>query len=96
MSKKPYTEYDEIQHIKEDLSSLKTNVVTLTQHLTDEGRVKLIDAKGQLKTLAKVLQKDGARRYHDVEKKVQQNPAQAVLLAFAGGMLASALLKRRG
>lgn len=96
MTKKIETEYDEIQNIKEDLSSLKGNVVTLTQHLTEDGLFKLGETKGQLKVLAKAIQKDGAKRYKDVEKKVQQNPGQAMLIAFAGGMLASALLKRRG
>ncbi len=89
------TEYDEIQSIKADLSSLKTNVVTLTQHLTDDGVHKLADARGELKKLAKAVQKDASIRYQDVENKVKENPGQAVLLAFAGGLLASVLLNRR-
>lgn len=93
--KKAHSDYDEIQHIKEDLSSLKNNVVTLTQHLTEEGKLQLVDAKGQIKGFGKALQKDGARRYKDVEKKVKENPGQAVLVAFAGGMLASLLMRGR-
>lgn len=95
MSRKTKNDYDELEHIKADLTSLKGNVVTLTQHLSQDGRLKMADAKGQLKGLAAALQADGARRYKDVEKKVKENPGQAVLLAFAGGMLASALFKRR-
>lgn len=90
-----HSEYDELESIKKDLSSLKSNVVTLTQHLTDDGAVKIADIRGQLKGVAKSVRSDAAKQYKNVEKKVQQNPGQAVLLAFAGGMLASMLMKRR-
>lgn len=95
MAKKSHSDYDEIQHIKDDLTSLKTNVITLTQHLSDEGRGRLSDARGQMRELVKAIRADGSRRYKHMEKQVQDHPAQAVMLAFAGGVLASALLKRR-
>ncbi len=90
-----HSEYDELESIKKDLSSLKSNVVTLTQHLSDDGAIKLADLRGQLKGMAKTVKADAAVRYKGVEKKVKENPGQAVLLAFAGGMLASMLMKRR-
>lgn len=96
MSKKMTNEYDELEHIKADLNSLKSNVVTLTQHLAQDSYAKAGNMRSYLKDAALAARKDGERRYKDVEKKVKEHPGQAVLIAFASGMLASALLKRRG
>lgn len=92
---KAQNEYNEIQDIKKDINSLKSNAVSLSHHLADDGREKLHEASGQLKSLVSACKKDGVRYYHQAENKVRENPGQALLVAFAGGLLLSALLKRR-
>lgn len=92
---KAHNQYNELEDIKNDISSLKSNAVSLGHHLADDGKEKLHEAGGQLKTFLSACKKDGARYYHDAEEKVRQNPGQSIALAFAGGLLLSALLKRR-
>lgn len=92
---KTNNQYNELEDIKKDISSLKSNAVSLTNHLADDGKEKLHEAGGHLKTFLSSCKRDGARYYHDAEVKVRENPGQAVALAFAGGLLLSALLKRR-
>lgn len=92
---KVQNQYEEIDDIKKDISSLKSNAVSLTHHLADDGKEKLQEAGGQLKSFLSACKKDGAKYYHEAEDKVRENPGQSIALAFAGGLLLSALLKRR-
>lgn len=92
---KAHNQYREIDDIKKDIDSLKSNTVALTSHLADDGKEKLHEAGGQLRTFLSACKKDGAKYYHEAEDKVRQNPGQSIALAFAGGLLLSALLKRR-
>lgn len=98
MAKGKYrNEFDEIDHIKSDLQSLKTNVVALTQHLKDNGAEHLVDLEGKAKKKFTKLSVEGQRRYKEVEDHVRENPGQSILIAFAGGILASYLMSgRRG
>ncbi len=92
---KSHSQYSEIDDIKKDIHSLKTNATSLSHHLADDGKEKLHEASGQLKSLLSACKKDGARYYRDAEEKVRKNPGQAMAVAFAGGLLLSALLRRR-
>lgn len=96
MSRGKHTnEYNEIDDIKSDLQSLKSNVVALTQHLKANGVDHLTDIEGRAAKTAKKLKVEGARRYKEVEEHVRENPGQALVVAFAGGVLASLLLSAR-
>lgn len=88
-------EYNEIDDIKNDLQSLKSNVVALTQHLKANGAEHLVDFEGRAAKTAKKLKVEGSRRYKEVEDHVRENPGQAMMVAFAGGVLASLLLSAR-
>ncbi len=92
---KQTTEYNEIDDIKNDLQSLKSNVVALTQHLTANGADHLVEFEGKAAKTAAKLKAEGARRYKEVENQVREKPGQALMIAFAGGLLASLLLSRR-
>lgn len=92
---KQTNEYNEIDDIKNDLQSLKSNVVALTQHLKANGADHLIEFEGRAAKTARKVKAEGARRYKEVEESVRANPGQALLVAFAGGLLASLLLTRR-
>lgn len=87
-SKKPNASYPEIDRIGEDINSLKTNVSDLVVHVKEEGLNDLADAtSGAYDNVAEFGRK--------LEKKIREQPAKSVAVAFAGGLLASYLLGRR-
>ncbi len=88
-------EYSEIDDIKSDLQSLKSNVVALTQHLKANGTDHLVDLEGRAVKTVSRLKVQGAEQYKVMESHVRDNPGQAVMIAFAGGLLASLLLNGR-
>ncbi len=81
-------DFEEIQHIREDISSLKTNVVALTRHLKENGehRVDSLERRAEEK-LRNGLEK--------VEKQVKANPGQSLTMAFCAGVLLNYFLDRR-
>jgi len=93
------SEYEEIKEIRENLDSLRSNVVALTRHLQDNGvkKAKAVGDGMQEKTLdaADALIAEGEREMHMLEEQVTSNPAKSMLFAFGIGVLASALLGRR-
>lgn len=95
MSKSPKSEFPEIDEIRQDLVALKTNVVELTRHLQENGaeQVHELGALAQKKVAA--LKKTGEREFKKIEEQVQAHPGQSVAVAFAAGLVLSALLGRR-
>lgn len=91
-SKKPYSEID---HIREDLDSLKNNVVELTRHLTKDGNAQVSQLSHTLMERIADAQKSGKQQYKLLEKKVKDKPGQTLALAFGAGIIASMLMKRR-
>lgn len=95
MPKTKKNEYPEIDDIREDLNSLKDNVVELTRHIKKDGEFqthKLQDmAVDQIDTLKDV----GLRQYKIMEKRVKRKPVQAIAIAFAAGLISSMLLGGR-
>lgn len=89
------SEYNEIDDIKSDLQSLKSNVVALTQHLTANGAEQIVDLEGRAKKTVSKLKVQGAAKYKELEGQVREKPGQALMIAFAGGILASMLLNNR-
>lgn len=89
-------DYDEIDHIREDIQSLKTNVIALTQHVKSDGREQFADIEGRMRKSARSMAKAGKQKYAEMEGHVRDNPAQSVLMAFCGGLAASYLLRHRG
>ncbi len=80
--------YPEIQGIKEDLGSLKDNTVELAQHVKKDGL-------NQVEETAKSLKSFGQKELKKAEKYVKQKPMQSIAIAFAGGVVASILLRGR-
>lgn len=87
--------YSEIDGIKDDIDSLKNNIVELTKHIK-------VDAKKETKELKKAAanQIEGLRdtsleQYERLEKQVKAKPGQSVAIAFAAGVVASMLVGRR-
>jgi len=96
MTTKPTdTTYPEIQDIKNDLDSLKNNVVELTKHIKSDGADKSHQLAQDLSQRLLELKDSGRSELDKVAQHVQQKPGQSLAIAFAAGLLASVLLGRR-
>jgi ElaB/YqjD/DUF883 family membrane-anchored ribosome-binding protein len=88
--------YPEIAEIREDLDSLKDNVIELTKHLKQDG----MDQAEAVGTVAKKrlngLKTQSRKELKKVEDQVKKKPAQSLAIAFASGLVASLLLRGRG
>lgn len=87
--------YSEIDDIREDLDSLRNNVVELTKHIKkDTNRNSKLAYETALERLEE-LKTNGLTQVKNVEKHVKARPSQSLAMAFAAGLAASFLLKRR-
>ncbi len=87
--------YPEIDEIREDLNSLKGNVVELTKHIQKDGIKQAEEVGTNVKKSAAALQLRGLQEMKKVEKQVKQKPAQSLAIAFGTGVLLSMLMNRR-
>lgn len=89
------SEFPEIEAIRQDLESLKTNVVELGEHVQAKGK----DEADRLGDMAlerfSKLKRSAADEYHKAEKQVKAKPGQSIAIAFAAGLIASALFRSR-
>lgn len=88
-------EYPEINNIKDDLTSLKEDVVSLTQHVKSNGGKHVEDAKRFAGKQLDKARKAGEQTLHSLEDRVTEKPGQALAIAFFAGLAASFLLGRR-
>ena len=88
-------EYAEVEDIKHDLDSLRSNVVNLTRHLKHDGAEKASVVKDRVMEGLDDLRAKGKDGLKTVEDKVRENPRNGILLAFGAGVLANFLLRRR-
>ncbi|MCS5597752.1 MAG: hypothetical protein NZ828_10905 [Alphaproteobacteria bacterium] len=91
-AKNPYPEIDDI---REDLDSLKSNVVELTKHIKSDGHQQTEELKNAALSRLITLKSSGEKRVKDLEAHVKQKPAKSVAIAFAAGLATSLLLNRR-
>lgn len=93
---KAKTAYPEIEDLKEDLDSLRTNVVELTRHIKKDGRKQTRELGHTISDGFENLRESGEVYIRDAEKIVKQKPMQSLAIAFAAGMIGNILLSRRG
>lgn len=91
-TKKTYSEIDEI---REDLDSLRGNVVELTKHLKRDGLEQAAEVSAVAKERLGELKMNGRRQVKRIERQVKAKPAQSLAIAFATGIAASMLLRSR-
>jgi len=91
-SKKQYSEIDDI---REDLNSLRTNVVELTKHMKKDGNAQALHLADSLKEQISHARDLGSAQYKNIEKRVKAKPGQTLAMAFAAGLVASMLMGRR-
>lgn len=87
--------YPEIEGIKQDIDSLKTNVVELTRHIKEDGMEQSEELKEAMKSRLFDIRAAGQDKLEKLENEVKSNPGRSVAIAFAGGLMASYLLRRR-
>lgn len=87
--------YPEIEEIREDLDSLKTNVIELTKHVTSDGDVHAQELKDYAMKRIGKLQSSGRQQYKNLERRIKAKPGQSLAIAFAVGLVASQFLGRR-
>lgn len=87
--------YEELQHIREDISSLKSNVVALTRHLKKSGEHQLTNLEQRAEDKLKDVRENAYESVRKLEGHVRERPGQSVTMAFCAGILASYLMGRR-
>lgn len=92
---KSKTNYTEIDDIREDLDSLRSNVVELTKHIKKDGSTHTKELQHLAQTRWEDFKESGQRQYKTLERQVKAKPAQALAIAFATGMFASLLMSGR-
>lgn len=89
------SERQEIENIKADVNSIKSNVVGLAHDLAESGLKQVDELEEKAKVAYTKMRAQGERKFHDLEKLVQEKPGQSLAIAFVGGIIASYLLGRR-
>ena len=87
--------YPEIQDIRHDLDSLKNNVVELTKHIKQDGFKTTREIKRAAWLRIGEARKSGEKQLKKVEASVKKEPAKSLAIAFASGLILSALMRRR-
>jgi ElaB/YqjD/DUF883 family membrane-anchored ribosome-binding protein len=87
-SKKQDNRYEEIDNILADIADIKNNVFELSKNVKDDIRSETKDGLRSVKGKSR-------ETISDMENHVRDNPVRSVAIAFAGGVLASALMRRR-
>ncbi len=87
--------YPEVDDIKQDLSSLKHNVVGLSEHVAEDGAKvgeQAADSFFKKMTEFKVF---GRKQAAKAEVQVRDNPAKSLAVAFVSGLFLSAFFKSK-
>lgn len=87
--------FKEIDDIRDDLESLRNNVVELTKHVRRDGSEQVNNIRTMAEERLAEASELGRQRYQTLRLRVQDKPEQSLALAFAGGLLASYLMARR-
>ncbi len=92
---KEKTNYPEIDDIREDLESLKHNVVDLSKQIKNDGLAQTQELKKAALKQVDHLKDASGKQLKNVETHVKEKPAQSLAMAFAAGLVASFLFGRR-
>jgi ElaB/YqjD/DUF883 family membrane-anchored ribosome-binding protein len=92
---KSNTNYPEISDIREDLDSLKHNVIELTKHLGTDGQSKTQAVKKEATAKLFGLRNKGIKQLVKTRKRITEKPGQSLAIAFAAGAVISFLASRK-
>ena len=88
MAKSVKEKYPEVKDIKQGIGTAKEGAVELAKHVKDDG---VQQFEQTTETIKNQYQTEMAR----VESHVRTNPLQSIAVAFAGGLIASMILRSR-
>lgn len=89
-----YKASEDLNDIRSDLETLKTDIVRLTQHVGESGVQTAYSAADLLRRKANSAKKFGKAEMVKAEKHIKERPVRSVALAFAAGLVFSLLLRR--
>ena len=84
-----------LDNIKEDIYTLKSDVIELGRTVKVEGLKKIEEATIELQDKIDNLKKEGAEEVDKVQEYINRNPNQSVGIAFAAGALLALFLRGR-
>jgi ElaB/YqjD/DUF883 family membrane-anchored ribosome-binding protein len=87
--------YPEVDNIKDDINSLKSNTIELGRHIKDDGAEKTEEIKKAAQSRLDDLTVKGRDQLKKAEIKVKEKPLQSMAVAFAAGLAFSILMGRR-
>ena len=88
-------EYSEISDIRKDIQSLKENIASLAQHVKSDGKAKVGELKDAAAKRVDDVVAKGDESLMALDDQVKANPRQALLIAFAAGLITNFLLRSR-
>lgn len=95
MAKRTMSKEDNVSAIRDDYENLKNDVAALSNTLIQEGYSKAGEARKWFREGVDIAKKKAKTNYSLLNKKVKENPAESVGIAFATGFLLSQIFKRR-
>ncbi|NCO04277.1 MAG: hypothetical protein GW903_08815 [Alphaproteobacteria bacterium] len=87
--------HSDVDDIKEDINSLKSNTIELARHVKEAGSHKTEDITEAASKRFKALTTQGKEQLKNMESKIKAKPLQSIAVAFIAGLVFDALLKRR-
>jgi ElaB/YqjD/DUF883 family membrane-anchored ribosome-binding protein len=88
--------YGEIDNIRDDLKSLKTDVIKLSRHVQEDSVDKTVELAKKASQRLATLKSQGQEKLDKIERRIKTKPAQSLAIAFAAGFVVHHLLGRRG
>lgn len=85
-------DYAEISEIRDDLNSLKSNVIALTKHLQRDGKERVSEIGDAVWKGVDIVREKGEESFNAIEDTIRENPRRSTLIAFGVGLLTSLLL----
>lgn len=89
------TKHSDAEHIKQDISSLKSNTVELAKHVKEASSHKTEDMREATSKRFKALTAQGKEQLESLETQIKEKPLQSMAIAFIAGLVFNALLKRK-
>ena len=89
------TSTEALDNIKQDVYTLKADVIELGRTVKSEGLQKIEQAASDIHDKIDNLKKEGSLEVDKVQRYISQNPNQSVGIAFAAGIALTLLLNRR-
>lgn len=86
--------YSEVENIKQDIETLKSDTIELAKHIKSDSSAKVDEMKEMANDRIHVMTEQGKEQLKNVEKTVKKKPLQSLAIAFATGLAVSALMKR--